>query len=157
MPTALLVTADLGGNVPPFVGIARTLLSRGWSVHLLGDRALAGVAETEGVGFTESTGAAYDPLLPRSTVGALRDITRLFADRGWGADAVAAARRIGADVVVVDTLLVGTIEACIAAGLPTVVLSHTLLRYLRRSFGPGPVGAAMRLRGTRPIRAVEAA
>jgi UDP:flavonoid glycosyltransferase YjiC (YdhE family) len=157
MPTALLVTADLGGNVPPFVGLVRALVARGWTVHLLGDAALAAVAAREGAGFTRSTGVVYDPMVRRGATGTIRDITRLFADRGWGSDAVTTAGRIGADVVVVDALLIGTIEACTAAGLPTVVLNHTLLRYLRRNFGPGPVGAAMRLRGTHPLQAYAAA
>jgi UDP:flavonoid glycosyltransferase YjiC (YdhE family) len=157
MPTALLVTADLGGNVPPFVGVARALVARGWTVHLLGDPTLATLAAREGLGFTTSTGPAYDPLVRRGTIGTIRDITRLFADQAWGRAAVAAATRIAADVVVVDALLVGTIEACTAAGLPTVVLSHTLLRYLRRSFGAGPVAAVMRLRGARALPAYDAA
>jgi UDP:flavonoid glycosyltransferase YjiC (YdhE family) len=157
MPTALLVTADLGGNVPPFVGVARALVTRGWTVHLLGDPALAPVAGREGLGFTERTGAVYDPLVRRTALQTIRDITRLFADPGWGRDAVAAAARIGADVVIVDALLIGTIEACTTAGLQVVVLDHTLVRYLRRNLGFGPVGAALRLRGTHPARALAAA
>src|SRR3954469_25996137 len=157
MPTALLVTADLGGNVPPFVGLGRAMRARGWTVELLGDTRLAATAAREGFGFTASTGEQYDPLVPRSAVRTIRDITRLFADRGWGEDAVATAGRVHADVVVVDALLVGTIAACEAAGIRTAVLSHTLLRYLNRSFGPGPVGAALRLRGVKALAALSAA
>ena len=49
MPTALLVTADLGGNIPPFIGVGRALLRRGWTVHLLGDGSLVAVAGREGL------------------------------------------------------------------------------------------------------------
>lgn len=157
MPTALLVTADLGGNIPPFAGLARALVARGWAVHLLGDAALAGVAAREGLPFTSSERIRYDPLVPRTTLRTLRDITRLFADRALGREAVAIARRIGAGVVVVDTLLVGVVTECEDAGLTTVVLAHTLLGFLRRNFGPGPVGALLRLRGVRATAVLERA
>jgi hypothetical protein len=62
MPTALLVTADLGGNVPPMLGLARTLLDRGWTVEVLGDAAVRDRFVRAGAGFTPSTGQDYDPV-----------------------------------------------------------------------------------------------
>jgi UDP:flavonoid glycosyltransferase YjiC (YdhE family) len=147
MPTALLVTADLGGNLPPFVSIARALLARGWTVQLLGDPSLAVTAERLGIGFTESAGERYDPVLPRGTLRTVRDISRLFADRRWGRQAVSVAHRIEADVVVVDILLPGATAECESAGLTTVVVVHTLLGFIQKAVRTGPFAAVLRLRG----------
>ena len=157
MPTALLVTADLGGNLPPFVAVARALLARGWTVHLLGDPSLSVTARRMGVGFSESAGERYDPLQPRGTIRSVRDLSRLVADRVWGRDAVSVARRIRADVVVVDILLVGATAECESAGLRTVVVVHTLLGFILKAIRTGPFALVLRLRGVTPRAVLERA
>src|SRR5947209_9777918 len=104
MATVLVVTVDLGGNVPPLIGLAAELARRGHRVVLHADEAVRGRAAAAGCGFVLGEGAAYDPLRPRSAVRTLREISRLFADRRRGRSAVAAARELGADVVLVDVL-----------------------------------------------------
>jgi len=151
MSTVLLVTVDLGGNVPPAIGIAAELARRGHRVVVHADEAVRARAAAAGCDFRPADGPAYDPLLPRGTVKTLREITRLFADRSRGRSAVAAARSLGADVVLVDALLLGAAAELEAAGLPTVLLGHTTWEYLRRNFGPGPVGALLRMRGAAPM------
>ncbi|HEY8317967.1 MAG TPA: nucleotide disphospho-sugar-binding domain-containing protein [Amnibacterium sp.] len=157
MSTVLVVTVDLGGNVPPVLGVAAELARRGHRVVLHADEAVRSRAADAGCELLVAEGAEYDPLLARGTVRTLRDITRLFADRARGHSVVAAARTLGADVVLVDALLTGTAAEVEAAGLPTVLLGHTTWEYLRRSWGGGPVTAALRLRGAAPMPVLDRA
>ena len=54
MTSVTLVTVDAGGNVPPMLDIARTLVRRGEDVRVLGhERQRARIAET---------GARFEPL-----------------------------------------------------------------------------------------------
>ena len=157
MSTVLVVTVDLGGNVPPVLGVAAELARRGHRVVLHADEAVRSRAAAAGCEFLLAEGDEYDPLLPRGTVRTLREITRLFADRARGRSAVAAAGTLGADVVLVDALLTGTAAEVEAAALPTVLLGHTTWEYLRHSWGGGPVTAALRLRGAAPMPVLERA
>lgn len=157
MSTVLVVTVDLGGNVPPVIGLAAELARRGHRVVVHADAGVRERAEAAGCAFRVAEGAAYDPLQPRGTVRTLREITRLFADRGRGRSAVAGARAVDADVVLVDVLLIGAAAEVEAAGLPTVLLGHTTWEYLRRSFGGGPIAALLRLRGSAPLPVLAAA
>ncbi len=157
MPTALLVTADLGGNIPPLFGIASELRHRGWTVHVHGDARLRSRAETAGFSFTEGSGPAYDPLAAMSTPAGLRAVSRFFGDRSRGRDAVELARRIDADVALVDTLLAGVVAECTAAGVPTVVLGHTIWHYIERVYARSPIALLMRLHGVDLLRTLRAA
>jgi UDP:flavonoid glycosyltransferase YjiC (YdhE family) len=157
MSTVLLVTVDLGGNIPPAVGLAAELRRRGHRVVLHGDEAVRLRAEAAGCEFTVADGVAYDPLVPRSAPRTLREITRLFADRTRGRSAVAAARAVGADVVLVDALLLGTAAEAERAGLPTVLLAHTTWAYFARAFRRGPLRKALGWRGAEPRPIVAAA
>lgn len=157
MSTVLLVTVDLGGNIPPAIGIAAELARRGHRVVVHADPAVRARAVAAGCDFRPADGVSYDPLVARGTVRTLREITRLFGDRSRGRSAVEAARSVGADVVLVDALLLGAAAEVEAAGLPTVLLGHTTWEYLRRNFGPGPVDALLRMRGAAPMPIVEAA
>ncbi len=151
MPTALVVTADMGGNLPPVLGLGRALTDRGWTVLVHGDEPLRARAGAAGLGFETAHALRYDATLPRSTVAALRDIPAFWSDRGRGRDVVDAVRRIGADVAVVDTLLLGTIAELEAAGVPTVVVVHSTWEGMHTFFG-GPIGAMLRIRGIDAMR-----
>lgn len=157
MPTALIVTADLGGNVPPELGIAAELQRRGWGVIVHGDERLRHPVAEAGLRFALAEGDAYDPLQPRTTPRALREITRFMADRSRGRSALAVAEREGADVVVVDALLLGAAAQCEEEGLRTVILAHTTWDYFARSFESGPIAALVRLRGVSPVRTFDRA
>jgi UDP:flavonoid glycosyltransferase YjiC (YdhE family) len=157
MVTILVVTVDLGGNVPPIVGIAAELARRGHRVVLHADEAVRRRAESAGCEFRLAEGVEYDPLRARGTVATIRDISRLFADRGRGRSAVAVARESGADVVLVDALLVGAAAEVEAAALRTVLLGHTTWEYLRPFYSGGPIAAALRLRHAAPMPIVAAA
>lgn len=157
MSVVLIVTVDLGGNIPPAIGIAAELRRRGDRVVVLADEAVRTRAERAGAEFLLAEGVAYDPLLPRSAPRTLREITRLFADRARGRAAAAVARSLGADVVLVDGLLVGAAAETERAGIPTVLLAHTTWAYFARTFRRGPVRALLRWRGVEPMAVVDAA
>lgn len=149
MPTVLVVTADLGGNLPPLLGVAARLLARGWRVVLHGDEALRPHAEALGVPLEIAEGRRYDPAADRSTLATLREIPAFWTDRTRGRSAVAAARRTAADVAVVDPLLLGSLAALQAADVPTVALLHSTWEGTRAWFS-GPVGVLLRLHGIDP-------
>ncbi|WP_375387933.1 glycosyltransferase [uncultured Amnibacterium sp.] len=146
MLTALLVTVDLGGNLPPMLGIGRVLAERGWKVLVHGDDAALRAAARAGLDGIPAAGFEYDPIAARGTAQTLRDIPKLWADRSRGKDAVDAARRVDAAVVVVDGSLIGALAECEQAGLRTVALAHTSWEGFR-GFVTGPLGLLVRLRG----------
>lgn len=156
MRTALIVTVDMGGNVPPLIGIGKELARRGWRVVVHADAAAGRTAEAAGLEAVPAAGAPYDPAQPRSAREAFRDLPRLWADRVRGRDAVATARRIRADVAIVDVLLVGALAELERAGVRTAVAAHSTWEGLRPMLG-GPMGAMMRLRGTGAASAIAAA
>lgn len=156
MSTALIVTADLGGNLPPLLGIAQELADRGWSVVVHAEEPLRSRVEERGLAFAPAAGRRYDASRNRSTVESLRDVPPFWADRQRGRDAVAVARRTGADVAVVDVLLVGALAELQAADIPTVVVAHSSWEGVRRFFGV-PLGLLVRLRGVAPLPTIERA
>jgi UDP:flavonoid glycosyltransferase YjiC (YdhE family) len=146
---ALFVTLDGGGNLPPALGIAREITRRGGTVRFLGHEPQRTAIERAGFRFTAvRDGRPYDAAAPRGTVSALRDLTAVFADRGIGADAIRLAGAEPTDVVIVDCLLLGALDDIVRAGLPAVVLVHTLWSFFEGE-ARGPVGAILRLRGIR--------
>jgi UDP:flavonoid glycosyltransferase YjiC (YdhE family) len=76
----------------------------------------------------------------------------LFSDKKIGADVVAEAARQRADVVLVDCMLTGAVRSCDVAGIPFVTVEHLYDGYLRGPWLKGPMGAASRIRGLRPVR-----
>jgi hypothetical protein len=72
-----------------------------------------------------------------------------------GRDVVAVLAAQPADVVVVDCLLFGVMEALRGAGVPYVALEHSFDGYLRRA-ARGPLGLMLRLRGFRPLDLLDA-
>jgi UDP:flavonoid glycosyltransferase YjiC (YdhE family) len=77
-------------------------------------------------------------------------MVRLFSDRAMGEDVLAELGREPADVVVVDAMLLGVLDAVARAGVPYVTLEHLFDAYLRGAWLHGPVGLWGRLRGLRP-------
>jgi hypothetical protein len=56
------------------------------------------------------------------------------------------------DLVLVDSMRLGALRAAEQAGLPTVVVMHTLHRYHTHGWSRGPIGVVAALRGMRPGR-----
>ncbi len=81
----------------------------------------------------------------------------LFSDRGMGEDLLDLQRDDPADLVVVDCLLMGAMDAARRAGLTYVPLEHLFDEYLRRRWMRGPLGLAGKARGLRPVHTLNAA
>lgn len=151
----LFVTMDGGGNLPPTLGIAREVHRRSGTVRFLGHEKQR--AAIEGAGFRFASyreGFDYDPAQPRSTFSGVRDLTRLFADRGIGRDALALLEHEPADAVVVDCLLWGATLELADAGVPVVSLVHSLGGFFARN-ARGPIGFISRMRGANAVRALQ--
>jgi UDP:flavonoid glycosyltransferase YjiC (YdhE family) len=69
-----------------------------------------------------------------------------------GDDVVAEVRREGADLVVVDAMLLGVLDAAARAGLRYAVLEHLFDAYLRGGWLHGPIGLWARARRLHPVR-----
>ncbi|MFI7672185.1 glycosyltransferase [Actinophytocola sp. NPDC049390] len=154
---ALFVTVDGGGNLPPALGIAREVERRGGTARFLGHEIQRSTIERAGFRFDPlRNGRDYDASAPRGTLRGIRDFAALFADRGIGDDAIAAATAEPVDAVVVDCLLWGALDHTVRAGLPVASLVHSQWSYFR-DLARGPVGAIARVRGVNPVRAATAA
>jgi UDP:flavonoid glycosyltransferase YjiC (YdhE family) len=147
MTRALFVTVDAGGNLPPALEIARTLRGRGGEVRFLGSETQRPAIEKAGFDFESyATAAEADAVAPGGLLTIAFRQARAFADRRVGRDALASLDRRPADVVVVDTLLVGGIQELRAAGAPVVTLVHTLWSFFHAAVR-GPFGFLIRLCG----------
>lgn len=147
MVNALFVTWDGGGNLPPALDIAREVVRRGGTVRFLGHETQRQRVKDAGFAFEVfATGRQIDSAEPVTEPRATFRQVRVFADRRMGDDAVASLRRQPADVVIVDCLLVGAMNALLDAGLPAVNLVHMPWSFLRAG-SRGPFGVLIRLFG----------
>ncbi|GAC1440334.1 MAG: glycosyltransferase [Mycobacteriales bacterium] len=148
MSQIVVATLDAGGNVPPIIGIGRALVADGHDVHVIGHPAQRDVFEAAALGFTPYTsGRPWSPTAKKSTLVGLLDLVGVFNDRGAGSDVVALSRRVRADVVAVDCMLLGVLAATQEAGFTSVSLFHTFHAYFDGPWRRGPVGLLSRLRG----------
>lgn len=153
MAEIVVVTWDGGGNVPPAFAIARELAARGHGIRVLGHRTQR--AAIEEAGFP----AVPAPEVREFASGGAhpdREMIATFGDRGMGRDLVAELRRHPADIVLVDALMFGGLEAARDSGTPYAVLEHFYDTYYRGLLR-GPLGLVLRARGLRPGRAVREA
>ena len=147
MADLLFVTWDGGGNVPPALGIAAELARRGHHTRFLGH---ASQEETiRGAGHAFTAYAEAEPFVGREP-SSLPRMVRLFSDRGMGRDLLAEVGRRRPDVVVVDGLLHGAMEAAARSGVQYVALQHLYVGYARSTWLRSPMGGWARLRGLRP-------
>jgi UDP:flavonoid glycosyltransferase YjiC (YdhE family) len=143
MSNILFVTWDGGGNVPPALGIAAELQRRGHRVRMMGhpvqQEQLRGAGLDVAAFRTARTFRATDNNTPLDYVG-------VFGDRAMGRDIVQELRHEPADLVVVDCILFGAMEAVAGAGVPYVVLEHMYDAYLVRKWLRGPMGIGMKVK-----------
>lgn len=154
MAEILLVTWDGGGNVPPTLGIAAELAARGHAVRLLGHARQQASLAAAGFEVAPTRHAREFSALDSNSPLAL---VAMFGDRGLGRDVLGALADRPADLVVVDCLLFGVMDALRTAGQPYVVLEHLYDAYLRGPWMNGPMGLGMRLGRLKPTRALAAA
>lgn len=154
MSELLFVTWDGGGNVPPLLALAGELRARGHGVRVMGHPRQAGAVAAAGLRFAPFPSAAAfcstDQNSPLRLVG-------LFGDKVMGRDVVAELRTRPADLVVVDCLLFGVMDAIHRAGAPYVVLEHLFDGYLRGPWLHGPMGLGMRAKRLDPQALLDAA
>ena len=107
----LFVTWDGGGNVPPALGIAAELQQRGHRVRVMGHPAQHAHVTGMGLDFTAfltaRTFTAVDNNTPIDYLG-------VFGDRSMGRDVVEEMRREPAQLVVIDCILFGAMQAVAA-------------------------------------------
>lgn len=154
MADILFVTWDGGGNVPPALGIAAELARRGHRTRFLGHASQE--ADVVGAGHGFRAFETADDFVGSRPASVAR-MVRLFSDRAMGRDLLAEVRREPADVVVVDAMLLGVLDAAARADLTYVVLEHLFDGYLRGRWLHGPIGLWARVHGLRPRRRWEAA
>jgi UDP:flavonoid glycosyltransferase YjiC (YdhE family) len=153
MPNFLFATLDAGGNLPPALGIGSELLRQGHRVRFLGHARQTAAVEAAGAEFIPYRHAApLDLAAPAPAHRQFAAMLNVFSDSGIGRALVEEARREPPDVVVVDCLLLGAIDAAAKAGLPQVVLVHSFFAYFDGPFRHGPMGAALSLKGLPPRR-----
>jgi len=150
----LFVTWDGGGNVPPAVGMATELQARGHHVRFVGHARQHDSLVAAGFDVAPTREARpFSPLDDNSPI----TYVRTFGDRGLGRDVTAALADQPADLVVVDCLLFGVMEALREVGTPYVSLEHLYDAYFRRSWLRGPMGLGMRLMRLDPAASLAAA
>lgn len=140
MSNLLFVTWDGGGNVPPALGIAAELQDRGHRVRVMGHLVQHAQVEGAGLDFTAFHTARPFQATDKSTP---IDYVGVFGDRAMGRDIVEEMRREPADLVVVDCILFGAMQAVAADGVPYVVLEHMYDAYLVHRWLRGPMGVGM--------------
>ena len=154
MSDILFVTWDGGGNVPPALGIARELRDRGHTVRVLGHAAQADALAAAGVEVVHPRHARSFSSRARNSPFSLM---AAFGDRGMGRDLLEAVAARPVDLVVVDCLMFGALEAARSAGLRYVVLEHFYDGYYERGCLRGPLGLSLALRRLAPRRALAGA
>ena len=150
MGRILVVTWNGGGNVPPALGVADELRRRGHDVRVLGQIDQRAAVEKLGLCFEAYHRAA--PHLPLERTGFARwaaEYLRLFTDPGVGADVAASLDREGADLVVVDAMLLTALHTLQARRTRHVVLHHTLHGHMSRNWAFW-IGLVTRARGLPP-------
>jgi len=154
MAEILIVTWDGGGNVPPALGIAAELKSRGHAVRVLGHATQQPSLAAAGFEVAPTREAREFSALDTNSPLALM---AMFGDRGLGRDVLDALADRPADVVVIDCLLFGVMAELRRAGTPYVVLEHLYDAYLRGGWMKGPMGLGMRVKRLQPTRALATA
>ncbi|GAA2208383.1 hypothetical protein GCM10009850_038410 [Nonomuraea monospora] len=149
MAKILFVTWDGGGNLPPALAIAAELRRRENTVTFLGHPQQRERIETAGLRFTPYRHARpWSATEPASTV----KIFAMFTDVGPGKDLLAVVAKEHPQLVVIDCMCLGALQAAHANGIRYAVLAHTLYAYLRHRWSRGPVGLIATLHGQRPAR-----
>ncbi|HET9022132.1 MAG TPA: glycosyltransferase [Ornithinibacter sp.] len=150
MAEIVVVTWDGGGNVPPALALADELSARGHGIRVLGHRGQRAAIEGAGHSVVEPHRAReFAAGDPHST----RELLATFGDRGMGADLLTELERRPADLVLVDALMLGALDAAHRSGVRYAVLEHCYDSYYRGALR-GPLGLLLRATGLRPGRAL---
>ena len=150
MSEIVIVTWDGGGNVPPALAIGAELQSRGHGIRILGHASQRPVVEAAGF---RAVDARQTMDFTAGGTHSTRDLIAAFGDRGAGRDLHAELSRQAADLVLVDALTFGALDAARASGVRYAVLEHFYDGYYQGLLR-GPLGLALRAKGLRPGRSL---
>ena len=151
MSRILFVTWDGGGNVGPAVEIAQELQRRGDEVRFLGQGQQREALERAGFSFAAySKPGSWTATGKRSAVKNALGFLALLTGRSLGRDLIADVERTPTDLVVIDCLLFGVLDAAARAGLRRAVLVHSLYEAIDKKMASGAPGAVARIAGFRP-------
>lgn len=151
MSRYLFVTWDGGGNVGPAVEIAKELLHRGEKVRFLGQEQQREAIERVGFDFTAySKPGSWTATDKRGALKNAVGFLSLLVGRGLGRDLVTTLKTLPADLIVIDCLLFGALDAAARAGLRHAVLVHSLYAAIDTTMAGGAPGAVARLAGLNP-------
>ncbi|GAA4406962.1 hypothetical protein GCM10023168_22490 [Fodinibacter luteus] len=153
MAEVVVVTWDGGGNVPPALAITRELAARGHGIRVLGHPAQRAAIEAAGFAAVPAEHARDFRAGDEHTT---RELLATFGDRGMGRDLLAELARRPADLVLVDALMLGALEAARGCGVRYAVLVHCYDEYYHGALR-GPLGLLLRATGLRPGRALREA
>lgn len=147
----LFISGDIGGNVPPTLGIAGELARRGHRVAVAGLRARSGDRLPDGVAEAPLPALAdldvsHDP----GRLGHLPSLVRMAMGGAVTRDVRALLARHRADAVVVDGVMLASIREALRSGIPTAVLFHSLGQFWSDGMGGGPANALLRPLGLAP-------
>lgn len=151
MADLLYVTADMGGNVQPMLGVAAATAALGHRVRVIGHEQLREEITAAGLDFVPyTTVRQWDSTktqIPIAWVPMLNDSA--MAD-----DVRTECERRRPDVAIVDCLLFPAQDAVAKLGIPRVVLTHTIREYVDRTRKVRYFGASVpaNLYGYRPAR-----
>lgn len=156
MSRIVFVTWAGGGNLPPALGIAAALTRRGHEARFVGHALQGGAIEGRGFRFEAFRHAApWPPTGPPDPSGPPPSV-RVFTDRGMGDDVVESLARDPADLVVVDHLLWGVLQATFEHGIPSATLVHTFFGQQRTTWSRTAGADLARGLGFEPVALWEA-
>src|SRR6188472_2995854 len=143
MTEIVVITWDGGGNVAPAFAIAAELAARGHGIRVLGHQSQREAIEAAG----------FAPVAVHETrdftaggTHSDRELVATFGDRGTGRDLRAELARRPADLVLVDALTIGALDAVRTSGVRYAVLEHFFDGYYQGLLrGRALRGAAVRL------------
>jgi MGT family glycosyltransferase len=150
-----------GGTLPPELGLARRLVERGHEVHVLGDPTIAERARAGGCGFSPWRRAPHrtsldpsDDLIkdwelsnPLQMVRSMIDNFMAGPAAAFASDTVDVIGEVEPDLVVADSMMLGTMVAAEAAKVPFAVLVPNI--WMMPTPGVPPIGP-----GFAPARSV---
>lgn len=154
MADFLFVTWDGGGNLPPALGIADELRSRGHDVSFLGHAGNRAAVVARGLQFR-----AYESALPFSSAdqNPPERMVEIFNDAGMARDMLAHLAAQHTDVVVIDCMVLPALGAARDAGLTYVALEHLFDAYYRGGWLRAPWGEVAAAQGYAPDETLAAA
>ncbi len=154
MTRVLFITPHAGGNLPPTLAIATSLVARGHQVRVLGHPQLADAVVAAGIAFLPFHRARpWSPLSAEPSLVSMLAWLRVASDRGIAADVASELSRTAADVVVVDCMTPVALRAARSSGAKVVLLMHAFSSYWTSQWSRrNPIGVWLRLTRTHPDR-----